>query len=163
MARSSAFSASFDETSFRYAIRETMLMGMPETVADRLMWVWERDRTYIPDDPTGDPYDWSSPAATDVAGNATLTDPGTPLPQTLVVPYAFEFAARTASTAGTVFGEIDTSRMVVTLLDTDYDQINTADYAMYAGTKYRIRFEAPPQGLFGVTVWTVHLEAEDSA
>jgi hypothetical protein len=160
MARSSAFSDRFDEAAFRSAIGETLLMGMPEAVADRLTWVWERDRTYVPDDPAGDPYDWTASPVTNTAGNAALTDAGAEV-QTLVVPYAFEFGVKAGQ--GTVFGELDRSSLIVTLMDTAYEQVKTADYAIIGDTRYRIRFEAPPQGLFGVTVWTVYLEAEDSS
>jgi hypothetical protein len=161
MAKASAFSSGFNEASFRNAIANTMLMGMPEDPAQRLTWWWHRDETYSPDDPAGDPYDWTSPPMVDTPGNPKLKDQGTE--QSLIVNYALEFSARPAGSANTVFGEIDTSRAIVSLTDTDYEQIKTADYATIGNTTYRIQFQGPPTGLFGYTLWTVYLEAEDSA
>lgn len=159
MARSSAFASGFNEPATRDALLNTMLMGLPEDITERLTWYWSRDRTYEPADPAANPYDWSQPPVTDIPGNPALPDDGTD--QSLQVPYALEFSARPAGAATTVMGEIDTSRAVITLLDTDYVQIRSADYARIAGSRYRIQFTAPPVGLFGLTVYTVYLEAED--
>lgn len=161
MARSSAFTASFDETGTRTALLHTMLMGMPEAVSERLTWYWRRTTVFSPDDPAGNPYDWTSAPISDTPSNPDLPDTGGD--QSLQVPYALEFSARPAGSATTVLGEIDTSRAVITLLDTDFEQIKTADYAVIGDSRYRIQFSAPPIGLFGLTVWQVYLEAEDSS
>lgn len=172
MAKSSSFTSGFNEPAFRDAILNTMLMGIPEDPAERLTFWWRRDQTYAPDDPAGNPYDWTSAPVTDVAGNPKLRDPALKLgatpaggipDQSLQVPYALEFSARPAGSSNTVFGEIDASRAIVTMLETDYTQISTADYATIGDSRYRIQFDAPPVGLFGVTVWTLYLEAEDQA
>ena len=172
MAKSSAFSSGFDETAFRDAITNTMLMGIPENTAERLTFWWRRAQTFSPDDPAGNPYDWTSPPIIDNPGNPNLPDPGdqqgaTPTgaiaDQSLVVPYALEFSARPAGSSNTVFGEIDASRAVVTMLETSFTQIATADYATISNSRYRIQFSAPPVGLFGVSVHTLYLEAEDEA
>jgi hypothetical protein len=161
MAKSSSFSGSFNEPAFRDAILNTMVMGMPEDPAERLTFVWRRDQTWVPDDPAGNPYDWTRPPVTDTAANPALPDEG--IEQTLQVPYALEFSARPAGSANTVFGEIDISRAVITLMDDAYEQIKTADHAVIGDTRYRIQFDAPAVGLFGVSVWTLYAEAEDSA
>jgi hypothetical protein len=163
MAKSSAFTPSFKEAEFRTAIYNTMLMGMPEDKALQLTWWWHRDQTYSPADPAGDPYDWGSAPMTDAPGNDDLKDPGTPAEQSLIVPYALEFSARPAGSSNTVFGEIDTSRAVVSLTDTDFEKIKDADYATIANTTYRIQFKGPGIGLFGYTLFQMYLEAEDSA
>lgn len=161
MAKSSAFSGGFDEAQFRDAVTNTMLMGIPEDPTERLVFYWRRDQTFSPDDPAGNPYDWTSPPIVDDPGNPALPDAG--VDQGLSVPYALEFSARPAGSSNTVFGEIDTSRAIVTMLETDYEKIRTSDYARIGDSRYRIQFDAPPQGLFGVTIWTVYLEAEDQA
>lgn len=159
MARTSSFSASFDETAFRTAVLNTMLMGMPEATTERLTFWWRRNQVFSPDDPAGHPYDWAAVPIIDSPGNPALPDTGGD--QSLQVPYALEFSARPAGSSTTVIGEIDTSRAVITLMDDAYEQIKTADYATIGDTTYRIQFAAPPTGLFGVTVWTIYLEAED--
>lgn len=158
MSRTSAFASQFDEPAFRSGVLGAMLMGMPEDVDQQLTWVWDRDLTFTPDDPAGNPYDWAATPVTDNPGNPNEPDvPGQP--QTLVVPYALEFTVGPAS--ATTLGEIDTTRATITVLDADHDRIQTADYAQLGDTRYRIKFDEAPIGLFGVTVWTIHLEAQD--
>lgn len=159
--KASSFSGGFTEATFRDAIHNTMLMGMPEDPAQRLTFWWRRDREFTPDDPAGNPYDWTTPPITDEPSNPALPDTGGD--QSLQVPYALEFSARPAGSSNTVFGEIDTSRAIVSMTDTDFAQINTADYATVGDTRYRIQFTGPPVGLFGYTLHTMYLEAEDSA
>lgn len=161
MATSSAFTTQFPEADFRYGILHSMLMGMPQDVDEQLTWVWKRDVTYSPDDPAGNPYDWTSTPVTNEPANPDLADPGDDLPQTLVVPYALEFAPGASGSSSTTLGQIDTSRATVTVMDSDYERVMTADYAVIGDTRYRIQFDAPPLGLFGVTVWQVFLEATD--
>jgi hypothetical protein len=163
MAKSSAFSPSFAEAEFRRAIYNTMLMGMPQDVSQQLTWWWSRDHTYSPDDPAGDPYDWTQPPATNTPGNPKLPDKDQTLDQSLIVPYALEYSARQTGSSNTAFGEIDTSRAVISLTDTDYEKIKTADYATVGNTTYRIQFKGPAIGLFGYTLFQMFLEAEDSA
>lgn len=161
MAKSSAFTSGFNEPAFRDAILNTMLMGIPENPKERLTFWWRRDQTYSPDDAAGNPYDWTEPPVIDKPGNPKLKDAGTE--QSLQVPYALEFAARPAGSSNTVFGEIDSSRAIVTMLDSDFQKVSNADYATIGDSRYRIQFDAPPLGLFGVMVWTLYLEAEDQA
>jgi hypothetical protein len=163
MAKSSSFSPAFNESTFRAAILNTMLMGMPEDKAQQLTWWWRREQTYSPDDPAGDPYDWTQPAVSDVPGNPKLKDAGTPAEQFLIVPYALEYSARQTGSSNTAFGEIDTARAIVSLTDSDYEQVKTADYATIGDTTYRIQFKGPAIGLFGYTLFQMYLEAEDSA
>lgn len=162
MAKSSSFAGGFDEAGFRDAVLNTMLMGMPEDPAQRLTFYWERNRVYSPEDIAGNPYDWTSPPVTNVPGNPDIPDP-TGTDQTLQVPYALEFAARPAGSISTPMGEIDTTRAIVTVMDNDHTKIASADYARIGDTRYRLQFDAPPIGLFGVTVWTLYLEAEDES
>lgn len=161
MAKSSSFAGNFDEDTFRSAVYNTMLLGMPDSAADCLVFKWNRTQTFTRVDSAGQPFDWTATAATDQPGNPDLPDVGGD--QGLTVPYALEFSARPAGSANTVLGEIDTSRAVVTVIDSDYEKIKTADYSMIGPVRYRIQFQAPPQGLFGVTVYTLYLETEDNA
>lgn len=160
MAKSSSFNSKFPEAVFRQAILDTMLMGLPQDPAERLTFYWRRSRVFSPDDPAGNPYAWTSPPITDEGSNPALTDTG--FDQSLSVPYALEFVPRAAGGASTTFGDIQTSRIIVTVMDTDFAQIKTADYATIGPTTYHILYDAPPTGLFGVTVHAFYLEAQDS-
>lgn len=156
MAGSSSFASQFPEALFRDAIRNTMKMGIPEDELARLTWHWNRAKSYTRPDTAGRPYEWTEEPTTNVSGNDDGVD-------SLVVDYALEFSARPAGSAITQLGEMDTSRAVVTLLDADWQIVKTADYATIGNSRYRIQFEAPPMGLFEVTVHTVYLEAVDEA
>ena len=157
MATESAFAAGFDEAGFREAIRETMKMGMPESDAEKLRWWWYADREYDTVDEDDNPYDWTQPADT-----GTPSSQEDPEGDGLVIDYAFDFNANSA-TEFTAVGPIDPSKIVVTIFDVDYHRIKDADYATIGDTRYRIRFDAAPYGLFGVTMHDIHLEAEDQA
>ncbi len=164
MATSSAFTPSFDESLFRQSIVATMRMGMPQSDEHKIRWYWNRDQTFVPDDPAGNPYDWTDDPVTDAPGNPT----GDPSDDGLIVDYAVEFNSSSGLGAGvnnqlTPLGPIDPTRMTVTVFDVDYDRIKTADYAAIGTTRYRIRYAAPPVGLFGVTVHDLYLEADDQA
>lgn len=161
MASSSAFASLFNEDEFRTNIRATMQMGMPEDEADRLTWVWKRERTYERPSRAGRPFDLGSAPVTDVATNDELDDDGGE--QTLIVDYALEFSSRPAGSQTTMLGEIDTSRAEVTLFDVDWEQVRTADYCQISDAKYRIQFAGPPIALFAVGVITIYLEAVDEA
>lgn len=159
MSTESEFAADFDQTEFEDAIRETMQMGMPQEVSERLTWWWKRDTTSSPDDSAGYPLVWSDDPVTDDPGNPDLPDDGDP--QSLVVDYAMEFSSRPAGSKTTVLGEIDNSRAEVTLFKEDWERVQTADYATFGDARYRLQFAAPHQGLFGSTIVTVYLEAVD--
>lgn len=149
--------AAFNPTQFRTSIRQTMEMGMPTTVSERLTWHWNRVQTFSPQDPTTNPYEWDQATVTDVPGNSAEPD------GSLVVTYALEFASRQQEGEDTPFGQFDTTRAVVTMLDEEYVLVSTADYASINGSVYEIDFSGPPLGLFEVTVYQVYLTARDEA
>jgi hypothetical protein len=156
MAVESAFASGFNEAAFRDAIRQTMRMGMPPVEADRLVWRWSRQRTYAPQDTARMPYDWTQVPATDDPGNPDEED------GELVVDYALEFAGRGGG-EGTAMGVFDNSRATVTLMDTEYELVKTADFATIGPNVYEIEFVAPVIGLFAVGVYQVFLKAQDES
>lgn len=147
----------FDAALFRNAIRQSMVMGMPTNTAEQLTWRWNRDKEYVPQDPTSNPYEWTQDPVVDLPGNPNEPDGD------VIVDYAIEFSARPAGSQQTVMGQFDTSRAIVTLLDTDYGTIRSADYCTIDGAVYDIDFSAPPLGMFEVTVYQVFLTARDEA
>lgn len=163
MATNSAFADRFNEGKFRSAIRETMKMGMPESDDEKLKWWWKRNRTYSAPDPAGNPYDWTATPSSNLPGNPDIDDPGPTQDQSLIVDYALEFSSRPAGSIQTILGEIDNSRAVITMFEEDWEQVKTADYCTIGDSTYNIQFAGPAQGLFGVTMMTCYLEAEDEA
>lgn len=158
MASESTLAPNFPAAEFRTAIQQTMLMGMPEDEADRLTFHWDTDPTYQPteEDLADEPLDWDTVPTTETVHEVN----GLPV-ASLSVPYALEFSSRPAGTRQLTAGDVDTSRGTVTMLDEDFDQIATADWATIGPTRYRIEFEAPEIALFPVGVHTLYIEAED--
>lgn len=126
-----------------------MTMGLPVDVVERPTFRWTTQRDYAIDDPAGNPYDWTA------TPTETTTHPD------VQVPCAVEFAARPAGSTETVLGQFDTSRIVVTLLDEDYDAVRGSDVILAGGNSYDIDFVGPPLGMFQVTVYQVFATAQD--
>lgn len=162
MASESSFADQFPEDEFRQAIRDAMLMGMPDNPAERLRWRWDRNRGYVVADRIDVPYDLDATAVSDVPGN-TVEDPDD---DGLVVDYAVEAMDPTSGEVTTALGIMNAERLKVTLFDVDYEKIKDADYAeITTGTnviRYEISGQAPPYGLFAVTMHDIFLQAADA-
>jgi hypothetical protein len=153
MATTSSFAAQFPEAEFRDAIRQTMLMGMPESDAEKLVWHWDRQKTWEPQSPSGHPYNLNATPVTDLPGS-TAQDPED---DGLIVDYILE-DNNTEQTDTTQLGLIDFGKIKITIFDTDWERVKTADYATIGDTRYQIDTTAPPEALFGVTMHTIFLE-----
>jgi hypothetical protein len=154
MAGNSAFASGFDEAGFRDAIKQTMRMGMPEDPAQRVTWHWKRIKTFTPQDRIKKPYNWTQTAVADDPGNPDEPD------GELVVDYALEFTASRREPQTTV-GQFSLAQAIVTVMDTDYELIKTADYATIGAAHYVIDYAGPPMGLFAVTVYQIYLRPRD--
>lgn len=152
MARSTdpTFGTGFSESDFRTNIRNVMNMGLPQNEDERATFVWDPEYDYTIESPDGDPYDFSQ---TPIATNA---------PENVQIPVAVEFVSNRTE-GGSAIGEFDNPRVIITVLDEDYELVKTADKVLLGGNTYTIRFWAPPVGLFGVTVYQAYLNAEDEA
>lgn len=161
MATSSAFAAQFPESEFRFAIRESMKMGMPEDDFLKLKWHWNRVKTYVPADPAGRPLDWDQPTLSNEVGNPE----DDPEDDGLIVDYAMETnnISSQVDQSITALGNINFQKIKITVFDVDFEKIKDADYATIGDVRYEIRLESPPEPLFGVTMHILHLEALDQA
>jgi len=139
----------FNEAAFRDGILFAMNMGTPKEVEERVTFVWEAKKDYLAEDGKGVPF------KLDDAG--TLVTPE----RTAQIPLALEFINRSTLSGGTGLEAFDTPRVVLTVMDTEFPQIQGADYMIIDGDHYDIKFEAPPVGLFNVTVHTIHGHARD--
>jgi hypothetical protein len=145
------FGAGFDADAFRSAIRSTMEMGLPGTVAERATFRWNSSATYSAEDVAHNPFDWTDTPLTEV----THAD--------VLIPVAVEFSARPAGSLDTPLGQFDNARVVVTVLDTDFASVQGADEILLGENSYTIDFWGPPVGLFDVTIYTVYATATDEA
>lgn len=143
----------FDAANFRTKIRDTMTMGLPTSVSDRATFRWDTTKTYAIKDPKGKPYDYTEPPAT-VNPHADVQ-----------VPVAVEASSGSViRTAFTPAGEMnDRNRVIITILDVDYDLVSTANVVLLGGNTYHIDYWAPPMGLFDVSIFQCYLIAMDES
>lgn len=140
----------FDPIAFRTAIRFAMNMGLPNASEERATFQWTSSHTYDQNDPNYRPYDWTS--------NPITTDSH----PDVQVPVAVEFSLRATSSSGdTAVGKFENSRVIITALDEDYEEIRGADQVLLGENTYYVDFVEPPIGLFEVTVYRIHCTARD--
>lgn len=149
-------SPDFNSSEFRSQIKATMRMGIPGDPNEQLRWHFAPVEVYSPQDPALRPYNWSTPPDEVIPGNPDVPSGWE------VVDYAMEFAARPADNNSDV-GRFDTSRLVITVLDVDYEKIKTADYAMIGNNHYEISFKGPPMALFDCTIYQFYMQARDQS
>lgn len=130
----------FDPNVFRTNIRFAMRMGMPEDATKGVTFRFGKTKT------------WPSGAALDQDGNpfdptlsAIVTEP-----DPVQIPVGVEFSQ--ASPEELPVGQFVGSKVVLTMLDEDYEEVKLAKEVTIDGDDYIIRYEEPPIGLFDVTV-----------
>lgn len=143
------FLAGFDADAFRAAITSTMEMGLPEDTGERITFRWKVDRTFSTSDRGGNPYDLDATPVTEDEHADVL------------IPAAVEFEDRRAD--GSPLGQFENPRVVVTVLDTHYVDIEGANQALLNGNTYNIDYVAPSFGLGEVTVYQIYMTAVDES
>jgi hypothetical protein len=128
-----------------------MTMGLSNVSNEQPTFVFNpTGYTYPPGtqlDENGKPYDLSVMATPTVLAS-------------IQVPCAIEWGSgKTVDYRIEPVGDFQDGDMVLTLLDTDYNQVKAADYVMMGNQKYEIRFLEPQFGLFDVSVYRIHCRA----
>ena len=143
------FGAGFDAAAFRENIRSTMQMGSPNAVAEKVTFQWESQRSYGSRlDPSGKPY----------KKDAEITDTSTN--EDVQIDCAVDYEDRTGE--GTPIGEFNNPRVLITILDEDFESVKTATKVLIGGNTYNIQYSRPV-GLFSVTVYEVYAQAVDES
>lgn len=145
------FGAGFDAAVFRDAIKSTMQMGSPNAVSEKVTFQWPTRLDYgvgVKLDPSGKPY---------TLGASVVADDTNP---DVLIDCAVEFIDRTA--VGTPIGEFNNPRVIITILDVDFESVRTATKATIGGNTYNIQYSRPV-GLFNVTVYEVFAQAVDES
>lgn len=127
-------------------------MAAPNAVADKAWFFWPDEPVYdqdVPRDAAGRPYNLTA----ETASNNTHEE--------VQVNVAVEHVER--SPHGTALGQIDSPRIVITMLDEDYALVIGAIGVRLGGNDYEIDYWAPPNGLFGVDVFTAYAHARDES
>lgn len=140
-------SPDFDPEEFRSAIHSVMELGAPPDPAERVTFYFARSLVYnTPVDDDNTPFDPS----------ATVTEQP---PRAVTVPCAVEYADREGEPVP--FGVVTASKLLITLLDEDYDQVKGCAYVVAGGDKYLYRRTVPPMGLYSVGVYQMIFIAEN--
>lgn len=136
----------FNAAEFRDAIHFAMQMGAAPDEAEQVQFGFASVLTF---NGTADgdnvPFD---PAA-------TVTSVAPPL---VHVDCAVEYFD--AENQPTNFGLMAPTRLAITLLDEEYDQVKEASYVLVHGDRYDYRRTQPPQGLFDVGLYVMHFTAQ---
>jgi hypothetical protein len=150
MAEVPGFGSGFNADTFRTNIKNTMRMGSPQSIPDRVTFRWKTKKNFATKtDLKGKPYD--------LAATATIPEDAKPDVQ---VDCAVEIEDRNAS--GTPIGQFNTPKATITVLDEDYALIEGAQEVLIGGNTYSINY-TEPVGLFSVTVYTIHCTAKDES
>lgn len=146
------FGADFDADLFRSAIVSTMEMGMASggNPVQECIFKWTDKHTYTSSDQEGAPYDFAASPAT------TVTH------EDVKVPVAIELFP-SDDKGSSALGELDQVKAAITVLDTYYDQVRTADLISLGHSLYTIDYVAPPVGLFDVNIYTLYVTSIDEA
>lgn len=137
----------FDGNAFREGIRFVQQMAAAPIDSDQVSFYKPAQLVYNrPTDPENVPFD----------PNATVTRV-----QPAPVKVACGLEYRTAKGEVTAFGSITASRLVVTLLDEEYELVKDCSYIVVAGEKWNYLLTEPPTGLFDVGLFSMHFVAED--
>lgn len=144
------FGSDFNAAEFRQAIASTMEMGMAQgnNVAT---FYWFPQNTYDPQSNDGTPYDFTQDEVLAVAEKR------------VTIPVAVDFIPRATTLVGTSMGEFNNPRIVVTILDSFYPEVEGADAVLFNDSMYHIDFVGPVQGLFDVEIYEVYATALDEA
>lgn len=141
----------FNPNEFRTNIINTMNMGLPTDTSLRPTFRWRTERTYSVADPGGNPYDFTAPA-TSTTAHADVQ-----------IPCAVQFVSTRTNDEGTVFGVFNSPRVILTVLDTHFPDVDGATEVVLGGNTYQIEYVEPPIGLFEVTVYQIHAQAKDES
>lgn len=137
----------FNSAEFRDAIHFAMKMGAAPEVDEQAIFHFATASAFTaPADGADVPFDPSAVITT------TTPDP-------VKVDCAIEYLD--SENQPTSFGLMAPTRIVVTLLDVDYEQVQDAAYVVIHGDRYDYRRTEPPAGLFDVGLYTMHFTARN--
>lgn len=141
----------FDATVFRDAILFAMNMGLPDSTSERATFKWTEVNTFSKADSSENPWTWDATATT----TSSFED--------VQIPVAVELQRGTETDSR--FGAMHQQTAIITVLDTYWPDLTQddvfANQVEFNGELFDIQFVEPPQGLFDVTVYTIHARAVD--
>lgn len=135
----------FSVDQFRTNIHFAMNLGLPQDAADRPTFYFRPVKSY--------------PVGTRVDSEGTPLDPRIEVtvtsPDPVQVPCAVEFEPTSSDSEGLV-GTFRNTRLTLTVLDVDYEQIKDAIEVGVGRVRYNVSYQSPPLGLGTATIYTLH-------
>jgi hypothetical protein len=136
------------------ALRQTMVLGLPEDDALKPTFYFDRQVTWADYDVENRPWDWTAAPATD-----TTAVPVKPI-------CAVEFFSPLGR-SGAQFSEVGDffpSTVIVTFTEPDYLIARDSAYVIIGPeqTKWWFRYWKPAAGLGNLTIYQAHFQAEDT-
>lgn len=138
----------FDAASIIAGLKKAMTFGAAEADADQPQFYMPRTNS-----PAVSPVDDEQ-----VPFSVTVR----PTRSTLVkktVDCAYEYVDAEGKIEN--FGLLNPSRVRITLLDAEYQQVKGFEYVTIGGNRFLYQKTEPPLALGSIGVWTVHCRAED--
>lgn len=144
--------AAIDTDNLRQVLRQTMVMGLPGTDAEKPTFFWERAVTFTLHDNEDQPWDWTDAP--------TLTD--APTSQQVICAYEFYSPLGRQGSFQTEVGEFNPTTLVLTMLEDEFSTVNGFSYCTVGPSDKRwyFRFWRPANALNDMTVYQVHCTAE---
>lgn len=139
----------FDVTRVKDGLHKAMGFGEPTRTADKATFFFVSTTALSDPDTVVD--DFGTPFDPTVRRTRVVTSSQ--------VPCAIEFKARGDVTES--FGVVAATRIQITLLDPEYQEVKGFDYVVVGGDKYIYHSTEPPTALGSLDVWTVWATAED--
>jgi hypothetical protein len=138
--------AGFDPAAIRAGLLKAMVFGKPARESDQALFVIPA--ATVVDDGEDDEGVSFDPTDRDVVA-----------PRELRVDCAVEYVDATGSME--TAGVITPSKVIITLLDEEYQQVKGFSHVIAGGDTYRYSKTPPPDGLGTMTIWTVICVADD--
>jgi hypothetical protein len=139
----------FNADAVRAGLRLAMQVGLPTVTGDQPTFYMPRTWTATETvDAEGVPFD---PAYRPTYARLAAVK----------VPCAIEYHDAEGKMTG--FGEVAPSRIVLTLLDQDFAQVDGFEYVVVRGVSYSYHHMETPKGLVTVGLFRVHCQAVDEA
>lgn len=140
----------FNADEVRAGLRLAMGVGLPPVEADQPLFVWDAPPEITEEeDPGGIPFAWDAAPATPVVA------PKAPRRE----PCAIEYL----DAAGELhpFGPTASTRLVLTLLDEEYERVRGFSRVIIGGNEYLYERTAVPLGLNNIGIWQIHVRTDD--
>lgn len=146
--------ASIPTAALRETLRQTMVMGLPETASERPTFYFEGEKTFADADLEGSPWDWTDTPTTDTGA----------APIQVLCAYEFFSPLGRQGSFLTEVGEFNPTTVKVTMFEDEFNAVYGFTYMTIGPSDQRwyFRFYTPAIGLNDLTVYELHCVATGS-